>query len=58
VVAVALVGSGGSQHALGSDLQLRVHSARFSTTTLSASAGKVAIYAGNNDLFWNTVTID
>ena len=60
VVAVGVTlarGSGGSQ-AQGGDLKLGAHSAKFSTTTLSAPAGQVAIYATNNDLFWHTVTID
>jgi plastocyanin len=50
-------GSGGTQ-AQGGDLQLTAHSAKFSTTTLSAASGHVAIDATNNDLFWHTVTID
>jgi plastocyanin len=59
VVGVTVAGGGsGSQQALSSDLKLSAHSAKFSTTTLSGSAGQVAIYATNNDLFWHTVTID
>jgi plastocyanin len=51
-------GSRGSQQAQGGDLQLSAHSAKFSTTALSASSGQVNIDATNNDLFWHTVTID
>ncbi len=59
VVGVTITGaSGGSQQALGGDLKLSAHSAKFSTTTLSISAGQVAIFATNNDLFWHTVTIN
>jgi plastocyanin len=41
----------------GGDLKLSAHSAKFSTTTLKASPGQVAIYMTNDDLFWHTVTI-
>ena len=58
VLGVTIAGGDGSQSPMPSDLRLSVHSARFSTTTLTASAGKVTIYASNNDLFWHTVTID
>jgi plastocyanin len=58
VIAVSLDGAGATQRALGSDFELSVHSAKYSTTTLSGSAGQVAIDATNNDLFWHTVTID
>lgn len=58
VIAVTVVGVGASQQTQASDLQLSAHSAKFSTTKLSTSAGQVAIYATNNDLFWHTVTIE
>jgi plastocyanin len=50
-------GAGDPQLAHGGDLKLSAHSAKFSTTTLKASPGQVAIYMTNDDLFWHTVTI-
>ena len=59
VIGVTMAGTaGGSQQALNGDLKLSAHSAKFSTTTLTASPGQIAIYATNNDLFWHTVTIN
>jgi hypothetical protein len=43
VVTVTVAGGGASQQAQGADLKLSAHSAKFSTTTLSASSGTVAI---------------
>jgi plastocyanin len=57
-IAFSLAGAGTAQQAAGSDLKISVHSARYSTTSLSATHGQVAIDATNNDLFWHTVTID
>jgi plastocyanin len=53
----AASGSGPQQGRRG-DIKLRAHSAKFSNTSLSASAGQVTIFATNDDLFWHTVTID
>lgn len=58
VIIVSIPGAATSQTAAGSDLKLSVHSARYSTTVLSATHGQVTIDATNNDLFWHTVTID
>jgi plastocyanin len=57
-VGVPLARGSGARQAQGDDLQLGAHSARFSTTALTASSGQVNIDATNDDLFWHTVTID
>ncbi len=56
--AFGVVGAGTVQQSARSDLKISVHSARYSTTNLSATHGQVAIDATNNDLFWHTLTID
>jgi plastocyanin len=55
---VAAASASDPQQGRSGDIKLEAHNARFSTTALSASAGEVAIYATNDDLFWHTVTID
>ena len=57
-VGVNLARSSSGLQAQRGDLKLGAHSARFSTTALSATSGQVAIDASNDDLFWHTVTID
>jgi plastocyanin len=54
---VAAASGSDPQQGRSGDLKLGAHGAKFSTTALSASAGQVAIYATNDDLFWHTVTI-
>jgi hypothetical protein len=44
VIGVTIGSAGGPQQAFSGDLKLGAHSAKFSTTTLSAPAGQVAIY--------------
>ena len=52
-----LDGGSGDASAAG-DLHLSIKSVQYSSTSLEAPSGTVAIDIRNNDLFWHTFTID